>query len=1051
MARTALWGVLFLLTQTCFGVLLRDDKCLSTATDGLVDPKIARMDVSGDWMALQAESGNIHVLHRHSSTDAWLFSANFGTSLSHSDALNNPGATYSRPQFDHEGNLMVIQDNSRQIVVVKLSTILVTSIPVAYSYSTFLHASAHVNAGAYIDRLAVSDSWIAVASSNELPNQITTPSVLSVIYLESRDDDSKQTQRYLRFTDAYSALNIATEMPTLVVQDVNLAVSASYLAASFVFERGITLPCLWDLTSAATTPIRCYPNHTGHTVSLTDTTLVISGGTQPWLIALTKLTSPTSLAQAATAFSQPSAFVSNTTLVVVNEEANSMRFNFQLTDLPVSILPRFFSYTTPLESPVQLIMGAGTIALMVNTSVVYVVQPGLIGLRVLPTARMGLDIQCCSPGNAPLTGDPDTCNLFSQRSSTTPAAINPSSTGQPDSASTSMHPPTTLLAPTTTTELTRSSTTKPSVSTTSSRMATSPATTVRIASTSQAEQTNSTLSTTIPLTSTASVASSTSSRVQSTTTEVNSSTLPPGTTAEIKTGSHEDDKSTSPLHTTTRAVASSSSSFSSSTASNAQPFPRDSTTLTVVLTPAAQVADPTSSAPQAAILKMEIVTITVIVVVAVLVVMFVVWRTRAGPSRVTALQSQYLDENLTYFKSPGFDDDLLDVTTGNSHTSHPCSPPTNHSSPFTEPWSTPPSVSTENSDVGITTHALSTPMHPQYANTKYNPLSDPTPSTRTSMHEWYDTGVEGQLLDPPAKIHPRSSSFCDTSEAVIKPITPTTTLLKRPTRSIEHAIFTLLLQGNYTAVHELASPYNWGLSDGKTSLLHRLAGIKVDPKFACDAVGCMLKMGLKLEAYNEDMRTPVMMAAANGNTPVVLALMEHGADIGQPDDQGRNTVILAACSCSLKVMRQVLSAATLPQARMQDDQGRNAMHWALMTAPLEVINVLSNFDPLALSFLTGDEETCLHVLVKEDRCDILETVLWFNRCEATLQLLVENALNLTPLQYAQELGHTECADILQQAFERVRNPGETDTQMAVRLRSALRMRFKRDAQRAHTP
>jgi hypothetical protein len=96
-------------------------------------------------------------------------------------------------------------------------------------------------------------------------------------------------------------------------------------------------------------------------------------------------------------------------------------------------------------------------------------------------------------------------------------------------------------------------------------------------------------------------------------------------------------------------------------------------------------------------------------------------------------------------------------------------------------------------------------------------------------------------------------------------------------------------------------------------------------------------MGLKLEARNLDLRTPLMMAAANGeywprfglsescyhaavsllvlsrllplvgshppflsgNTPVASALMDHGADVGLRDDQGRNSIIIAACSVRL--------------------------------------------------------------------------------------------------------------------------------------------------------
>jgi len=55
-------------------------------------------------------------------------------------------------------------------------------------------------------------------------------------------------------------------------------------------------------------------------------------------------------------------------------------------------------------------------------------------------------------------------------------------------------------------------------------------------------------------------------------------------------------------------------------------------------------------------------------------------------------------------------------------------------------------------------------------------------------------------MDPPSTLPSRSASRSNASEASFALNSATAPLLKHPTSSVEHGIFSLLLQGNYAAL-----------------------------------------------------------------------------------------------------------------------------------------------------------------------------------------------------------------------------------------------------------
>ena len=83
-------------------------------------------------------------------------------------------------------------------------------------------------------------------------------------------------------------------------------------------------------------------------------------------------------------------------------------------------------------------------------------------------------------------------------------------------------------------------------------------------------------------------------------------------------------------------------------------------------------------------------------------------------------------------------------------------------------------------------------------------------------------------------------------------------------------------------------------------------------------VQVLLSAGAEVDARQPGWRTPLMLAAAKGNLPVVRALLEAGADPAAKDSDDRTALSLARANGHVEVVELLLGhkpAAAKPRLR----------------------------------------------------------------------------------------------------------------------------------------
>eukprot|EP00045_Choanoeca_perplexa_P017229 m.247269 g.247269 ORF g.247269 m.247269 type:complete len:913 (-) comp17482_c0_seq5:57-2795(-) len=231
-----------------------------------------------------------------------------------------------------------------------------------------------------------------------------------------------------------------------------------------------------------------------------------------------------------------------------------------------------------------------------------------------------------------------------------------------------------------------------------------------------------------------------------------------------------------------------------------------------------------------------------------------------------------------------------------------------------------------------------------------------------------------------------------------------------------------------------------------TTYLHFLASLPAgDLSDTLSCVYALITFGLSLEAVDDDLCTPLLLAAKIGNPVMFYVLRSLDARVDGHDDRHRNLLTLACCSGNVDMLGQLnyLSEEDLKPFEL-DVNGRAALHWLLCVGDPYCLTCYVKDLKLPLCVLDSLDNTCWHYVVKEDRHDLVPALRTLRRGEAKLLILLPNAEGATPLQQAQMSPEgAPLAHALNLIVEQQRKAGESNVSLAIRLRRAHQARIYR--------
>jgi hypothetical protein len=90
-----------------------------------------------------------------------------------------------------------------------------------------------------------------------------------------------------------------------------------------------------------------------------------------------------------------------------------------------------------------------------------------------------------------------------------------------------------------------------------------------------------------------------------------------------------------------------------------------------------------------------------------------------------------------------------------------------------------------------------------------------------------------------------------------------------------------------------------------------------------EIVNLLIEHGADIEARDQEDATPLMRAAAFGQTGIVRALLDHGANVRAKDKYGNTALIAAACECAVVDMPETLPSMKLLLEKGADVNAKN--------------------------------------------------------------------------------------------------------------------------------
>lgn len=182
--------------------------------------------------------------------------------------------------------------------------------------------------------------------------------------------------------------------------------------------------------------------------------------------------------------------------------------------------------------------------------------------------------------------------------------------------------------------------------------------------------------------------------------------------------------------------------------------------------------------------------------------------------------------------------------------------------------------------------------------------------------------------------------------------------------------------------------------------------------------------------------TPLMLAARNGDTEALEALLSSGVNVDDVDQNGRTAFIHAAISGEFDTAKLLLNAGANVNAR--DSEGRTAAHYTILgrssvrsrrflkrllvknNADFTIRDNLS-FTPLMLCAKSGYFQ-----LISEGRPDLAEILI-----DAGVDVNFRNIKGLTALNIAAADGNVAVCELLIKAGAGPKNPDDDDWQSTI--------------------
>eukprot|EP00045_Choanoeca_perplexa_P012598 m.138240 g.138240 ORF g.138240 m.138240 type:complete len:835 (-) comp16066_c0_seq5:186-2690(-) len=227
-------------------------------------------------------------------------------------------------------------------------------------------------------------------------------------------------------------------------------------------------------------------------------------------------------------------------------------------------------------------------------------------------------------------------------------------------------------------------------------------------------------------------------------------------------------------------------------------------------------------------------------------------------------------------------------------------------------------------------------------------------------------------------------------------------------------------------------------------LAQRCASAQPRQILAC--INVLQQNGHCLEAVDDRGRTPLLLAAYCGNHNGFTALIAAGADPTVVDDNGQHVLSLSCQSGSVEQLKALLTVKGALKPLARDSGGRSALHWLVATGTPSMLYEYLELD-LPLDVQDHHGNTCWHYVAEEGQTDLIQPLMAARRNQAMLLLYQKNHFQQKPIDLARStFSHATAA--LQQLTDSVLKPGETEEQVAFRLRRAYQARNLRLAAKA---